>query len=68
MAKQSVRSRRAYAMALPDALMFYGIPGAPCGLCHLGRLGIGVADMQDSSGKKKQKGEERGEKHDRKRK
>lgn len=58
MAKQSVRSRRAYAMALPDALMFYGIPALLVACVISGVWVLAWLICRAVREKKKRKGEE----------
>ena len=60
MAKQSVRSRRAYAMALPDALMFYGIPALLAACVVSGIWVLAWLICRAVREKKKCKGEEQG--------
>lgn len=60
MAKKSARSRRAYAMALPDALMFYGIPALLAACVVSGIWVLAWLICRAVREKKKRKGEEQG--------
>lgn len=58
MAKKSARSRRAYAMALPDVLMFYGIPALLAACVVSGIWVLAWLICRAVREKKKRKGEE----------